>query len=258
MLFVIDAGNTDIVFALFSKTDQILLKKRYPLHKNMNSDLLIVYVESFMEVKNVSSVIISSVVPYLDKILQRFTVECFRRSPVFLSSLDFRKIENFNLHGEGSEKLSSFIGSDRVANLVGTLKKYNMPMMRIIIDLGTAMTVDVLTKINEYEGGVIFPGPQLTMESLYHGTALLPKLPFEKSPFICKRITKQAMISGVFWGYIGAIEKILDNLIIPTDHHKIIITGGYVSIFKEYFSFDYEIDENLTLQGLYYIYKDIC
>jgi type III pantothenate kinase len=139
------------------------------------------------------------------------------------------------------------VGSDRVANAISLInKKKNF----IIIDLGTATTFDVLIK-NDYIGGIIAPGIKISLNNLSDRATLIPKINLKKINKVVGNDTITAVRSGFFWGYSGLIDNIV-NLIKKETRKpfKVIITGGFSSLFKNPIKTKVFEDKDITLKGL--------
>ena len=149
---------------------------------------------------------------------------------------------------------SKKLGSDRIANAIGSYSEYRQNC--IVIDFGTATTFDVVKRPGIYDGGVITPGVSLSIKNLNQSTALLPVLTLKKTKKNYGKNTLDALNSGFIWGYQGLINNIVKKITsISKKNYKIILTGGYASIFKNYISYPSIIDQNITIKGIIKIYK---
>ena len=148
------------------------------------------------------------------------------------------------------------LGADRIVNAVSAYKKYNAPA--IIADLGTALTIDVVDKNGNFIGGIITAGIKTTAEALIANTSKLPKISISKPETAIGKSTDSCIQSGLYYGFIGLvdgiIEKFLEELNEEKENIKIIGTGGFSNILKES-KYVKIIDEQLTLDGLKFIYK---
>ncbi len=146
------------------------------------------------------------------------------------------------------------LGPDRIANSVGGFEKAGSPV--IIVDLGTATTIDVVNKKKEYVGGAIAPGLKISLEALVNKTASLKSVDFTVPKDVIGKNTYDAIQSGVIFGHTslidGLIEKSLQEL---GEEASVIITGGFGSLIKDYLNIKAEFYENLTLDGLAKIYE---
>ena len=146
------------------------------------------------------------------------------------------------------------VGSDRLANAVAAFKKYKLNC--IIVDFGTATTFDVVKKEGVYEGGIIVPGIDVSIKSIYKTTAKLPIIKLKKTKIVVGKNTKEALISGFFWGYSGIISNLIKKIEKSSNRkYKIIFTGGYSHIFRGSYKSKAIVDKNLTLKGIIEILK---
>ncbi len=241
-----DIGNTNIKICKINRNFKII--KTY-LFETRSSSLESVFEKKIVKVIKHNTnkrVLFSSVVPKvykkISKILQRKKMSVFE-----IKKFNLKKIIKFNI------KKYNELGSDRIANSIGAHYKFKTNC--IIIDFGTATTFDVI-KGKVYDGGVIAPGIKLSIENLFSSTALLPMFKFKKYPKNYGKNTKEALGSGFFWGYEGLINNILRKIIKKNGiNFKIILTGGYSSIFKNRLIKRSKIENNITIQGIINIYK---
>ena len=139
------------------------------------------------------------------------------------------------------------VGSDRLANSIAVISKRKN---YIVLDFGTATTFDVVIK-NEYRGGVIAPGVNIYLKTLVDKATLIPKLNLKKIRKVIGKNTVNAVRSGFFWGYVGLINNIIELIKKETKKSfKIIITGGFSSLFVNSLRFKVIIDKDITLKGL--------
>ena len=146
------------------------------------------------------------------------------------------------------------IGSDRIANAVGVYKKYKTNC--IVLDFGTATTFDVVTKGGVYNGGIIAPGVNLSMQSLSNSADQIPIFSIIRQKKIIGKNTIEALRSGFYWGYTGLINNIISKIEKETKKkYKIIFTGGYADLFKNSIIRTFSVDKNITIKGIIEIYK---
>ena len=191
------------------------------------------------------NVLISSVVPGIsEKFFEIFDT----------LKVDFFQIKNLlricNLKTNIRNKSS--IGNDRLINII--YAKHLYAKSKVIIDFGTATTIDVLDKHGVYDGGVITPGIDLSLKSLQMGTAKLPLVTFKKTNSIVGRSTKEAIQSGFFWGYVSMIQGLIQKIQKEKKtKFKIILTGGNAKFFEGCFENVIKIDEYFNSKGLNYL-----
>ena len=144
------------------------------------------------------------------------------------------------------------IGSDRLANAISVFNKKNN---FIVVDFGTATTFDVIIK-DVYWGGIIAPGVNLSLKNLTSKAELIPKINLSQTKIVIGKNTKQAVVSGFYWGYSGLIEKIISKISkITKKNFKIILTGGLAHLFKTNIRLNVLVDKNLTIKGLIKAHK---
>jgi len=147
-------------------------------------------------------------------------------------------------------------GADRLVNTVGAFVEYGG--LLIVIDSGTATNFDIVSEDGAFEGGVISPGINLSMQALHEAAARLPRIAIQRPPNVIGVDTVGAMQSGVFWGYIGLIEGLLAK--IKSEYGKpmkTVATGGIAALFEGASdAIDY-FDANLTIRGLHEIHKRV-
>jgi type III pantothenate kinase len=145
-------------------------------------------------------------------------------------------------------------GADRLVNAVGGYQAYGGPL--IIVDSGTATTFDVVAEDGAFEGGAIAPGINLSMQALHEAAARLPRIAIQRPPRIVGRDTVTAMQSGVYWGYVGLIEGLIDR--IKEEYARpmtVVATGGVASLFEGATSKIDRFDPDLTIRGLLEIHR---
>jgi len=246
-LLAIDIGNTNITVGLFKEKT---LSGRTKIPTNAYS-MYIRKIKPLLNCRADLNAIISSVVPLA---LARLIVELRRLSPAISITIlgKDKKVPIKNLY-----KVPSEVGQDRLVNAYAVSKLYGAPA--VVIDLGTAITYDVVNKKGDYLGGLILPGIELSLRSLYRHTALLPKVELKDSTSIIGKDTVNSMRGGILHGF-GAMSDGLASRykkLLGKDT-KIIATGGNAKLIKKYAKSIRIVDEDLTLKGLYLIAGNIC
>ena len=133
--------------------------------------------------------------------------------------------------------------------------KVNKKNNFIVVDFGTATTFDVIIK-DVYWGGIIAPGVNLSLKNLISKAELIPKINLSQTKIVIGKNTKQAVVSGFYWGYSGLIEKIISKISkITKKNFKIILTGGFAHLFKTNIRLNVLVDKNLTIKGLIKAHK---
>ena len=240
IVLTIDIGNTCITLCFFKKKN-ILNYKKISVSKMNKNSLLLAIKKNVQDFSNLV-VVISSVVPKMTlklvKLLNKLSIRT-----VLLKDLMSKIKLNILIQNKDS------IGEDRIVNVFFAKKSFIKST--IIVDFGTATTLDVLDKDGNYAGGIITPGIDISLMSLKKNTAKLPLVKFKKVDNIVGITTKQAIQSGFFWGYICMIKGLIKK--IQTEKKtkfKVILTGGNSNFFKGIFSKDVLIDEFFTSKGL--------
>jgi type III pantothenate kinase len=145
------------------------------------------------------------------------------------------------------------VGADRLVNAVAVLEKYDYPA--IVIDFGTATTLDVIDKDGAYVGGVIAPGVNLSLEALVEAAAKLPRINIQKPEKVIGTRTVEAMQSGLYWGYVSLIEGLVERIEKEYGQKmQLIATGGLSTLFGADVKNLKVIDKELTINGLNLIY----
>lgn len=258
MLLAIDVGNTNTVFALFNKhNDEDLIHTwRCKTESARASDEYAVFLNQLFMLKKVSwdaidHVIISSVVPDANFHLTRFCEDYLDLRPLCVDYKSAGVTINLDQPRE--------IGADRLVNASAVIAHYPLPA--IVIDFGTATTFDVVDANGAYQGGVIAPGIQLSIDALAERAAKLPHIVIRRPKYTIGKNTTAAMRSGMYWGYIGMIEKIIENIKHDLQEEgerkvpHVIATGGLASLYVEDAPSIDVVDNNLIFKGLLEINK---
>ncbi len=250
MLLAIDVGNTNTVFATFSG-DDITNSWRCKTEKSRSADEYAVFLKQLFDLEgmqwaDIHDVIISSVVPDTDFHLTNFCTKYVSKAPVFVKA----SVVDIKVDLDQPEQ----IGADRLVNAAAVVKQYPLPA--VVIDFGTATTFDVIDVGDIYRGGVIAPGIRLSIEALSNRAAKLPHIDIEKPNKAIGKNTLQAMRSGMYWGYIGVIDTILEKITEELGKKPYVIaTGGLAPLYAESTSTIDVVDETLIFKGLLEIYK---
>lgn len=238
MLLAIDIGNTNIVFALFES--KAIVKSWRTVTGSGD------YKISQDDAAKVTDIIISSVVPAEDDRLRRYCREKLSCDPLFVEA----KHTGLTIDLEKPEE----VGADRLVNAVAVLQEYSAPA--IVIDFGTATTFDVITAKGHYAGGAIAPGVNLSLEALEHAAAKLPDIEIKKPKNVIGKNTVEAMQSGIYWGYVGLIEGLIEKIAAEMAAKPFVIaTGGLAPLFAPAIPAIKKIDGELTLKGLRRIHE---
>src|SRR5437667_6125811 len=237
MLLVLDVGNTNTVLGVFAKslTDATLQPKYDKLVANWRvttraaqtvDEYGVLFRNLFsmagLEPKGIVGIVISSVVPPLDSTLRRVCERYFERKPLFIEP--GVKTGMPVLYDNPAE-----VGADRIVNAVAAFEKHGGPC--IVVDFGTATTFDCVTVKGEYQGGVICPGLGISAEALFSRTARLQRVDIRKPGRVIGTTTVGSLQSGLYYGYLGLVDGILEELLNEMGKDsQVIATGGLASL----------------------------
>ena len=241
MLLAIDIGNTNINFGLFKEGGLI---KQFNIPAS--AYCINIFKRKFKKIE-VYDIIICSVVPALSEKLHRDISKVLRKKPYLIG-------ENIKVPIRNLYRYPKQVGQDRLVNAYAGIVLYGVPL--IIVDFGTAITFDIISKNKSYLGGMIIPGAQISLDALYERTALLPKINLAKVKEFIGKDTKSSMLSGIVYGFSYLTDSLIEKIKKKIGKSaKIIFTGGNAELINKYCSkIDY-IDNNLTLKGLSLIYN---
>jgi len=251
MLLAIDAGNTNIVFAVHDG-EAIRCEWRAVTKTARTFDEYAVLLKPLFELSglkfsDIHSAIIATVVPAALFDLRQLCRRYLNVDPLVIGdpavSLGLKVLTD---RPEG-------VGADRLVNTVAAHAQYEGAL--IVVDFGTATTFDVVNAAGDYEGGVISPGVNLSAEALHKAAAMLPRVAVARTQSVIGRDTVPAMQSGLYWGYISLIEGIVAR--IKAEYGKpmtVIATGGLGRVFYRQTPAIDHYDPDLTIRGLVQIY----
>jgi|TARA_R110002072_G_scaffold237600_2_gene394958 type III pantothenate kinase len=254
MLLVIDSGNTNVVFAIYSGK-MSLGQWRCASDSKKTADEYAVWLTQLMALEKITperieGIVMSNVVPAVEYNLQTLCKRYFKKEPVTVA----QALAHINLPIRISRPEQ--VGADRIANTVAAHADHEGPL--IVVDFGTATTFDLVDEDGGYAGGVIAPGINLSMTALYNAAALLPRINVEKTQNIVGHDTASAMRSGVFWGYIGLIEGLISRINAERGRkHHVVATGGLAPLFADTTDAIHQVDGDLTLKGLLLLYAAV-
>jgi type III pantothenate kinase len=250
MLLAIEQGNTNTLFAIHDGRDWVA-QWRASTESSRTADEYAVWLMQLVQLQGLGldafkACIISSVVPQSIFNLRNLSRRYLKVEPLVIG-------DNAELGIEVRIEKPSEAGADRLVNAIGGFMSYGGPL--IIIDSGTATTFDVVGADGAFEGGVISPGVNLSMQALHTAAAKLPRVAIQRPERIIGKDTVEAMQAGVFWGYIGLIEGLISRIKQDYGHPmKVIATGGIVSLFEGATDAIDVFDGDLTIRGMLEIY----
>ena len=267
MLFVLDVGNTNTVLGVFAhaerprpnvdaddtpRYERLVANWRVATRQGSTVDEYGVLFRNLfsmasLEAAEIRGIVISSVVPPLDPTLREVCERYFHLKPLFVEP--GIKTGMPVLYENPQE-----VGADRVVNGVAAFEKFGGPC--VVVDLGTATTFDVISRKGEYLGGVISPGIGISARALFEHTARLPFVDIRKPSKVIGTNTVGSIQAGLFFGYLGLVDGILERLIneLGTDT-KVVATGGLASMIGDHSKYIKNVDDLLTLDGLRIIWE---
>jgi type III pantothenate kinase len=255
MLLVLDVGNTNTVLGVYETGEaesRLIAHWRVATIKTHTVDEYGVLFRNLFAIDKIESgavrgIIVSSVVPPLDWTLRKVCERYFHLKPLFVEP----GIKT------GMPVLSdnpSEVGADRIVNGVAAFEKYGGPC--VVVDFGTATNFDVVTRKGEYIGGVIAPGIGISAQALFEQTAKLPRVDIRQPAKVIGSNTVACLQSGLFYGYLGLVDGILDRLLAELGAQtKIIATGGLARLFGDHSKHIKTVDDQLTLDGLRIVWE---
>ena len=247
---VIDIGNTNTSIGLFDD-DKLVVHWRLTSQRHRTADEYGIMIKEFfllnnIDISGITDVIISCVVPPLLPILKEMSNSYFKVNPLIVGS--DTKTGLSILYDNPKD-----VGADRIANAVAGYVKFGGPL--IIVDFGTAITFDVVSKKGEYLGGLIFPGVSISMEALFNKAAKLPRVELISPTALIGKSTSESIQAGAVYGYTGLVDNIVKKIQKETGKEtKIISTGGQAYLIAKHSSLIQENCPLLTLDGLKIIY----
>lgn len=247
MLLAIDAGNTNVVFAVFDGA-QIRGEWRISTYAQRTADEYSVWLSQLMQVAGLQESQITSAI-----------AACVVPQALFELRMLCRRYFNTELMVIGDEGVKSGIalkvdsasevGADRIVNAYAAWALYRKPL--VVIDFGTATTFDVVNAKGEYIGGVIAPGVNLSLDALHRAAAKLPNVQIARPPQVVGTNTVAAMQSGIYFGYVGLIEGVIARVGEELGVKPVVIaTGGLAPLYAKATAVIAELQPDLTMQGL--------
>lgn len=254
MILAIDIGNSNIVFGVYDE-DVLIYQFRIRSEHTKTTDeyassILYLIERNGINIKNISGVIVASVVPSLEFTIGRFVRKYLNAEPMAVGSENIQtgivvKMEN-----------PKEVGADRLVNAAAAVNKLGAPC--VVIDFGTATTLDIVNRNGEYIGGIICPGVMLSAQALHSNTAKLPEISVDKPKTVVGKNTIHSMQSGIFYGYLamvnGLLDMVLDEEFQNAEDVNLVVTGGLGSIFYKEIKYPALYEPSLTLYGLKLIY----
>lgn len=254
MLLAIEAGNTNVVFALYDgknilhtwrcKTDGARTADEYA------SWLYPLFLKAGLDFDIVDDAIVSSVVADANFNLQRLCERHFGHKPVMVGQ------DPIQLPIKVKIKKPEEMGADRLLHAMAVKRYYQYPA--IVVDFGTSTTYDVIDENGDHCGGIISPGVNLSMAALRQAAAALPKIAIKKTETVIGKDTVHAMQSGIYWGVLSSVEGMIKRLSDEMGVKPFVLaTGGLSPLFADGTPLINKHDEDLTMKGLIAIYEHV-
>lgn len=253
MIITVDIGNTDIVCGVF-KDNELLYHWRFSSSTKSSTDEYMMKYFSLFKIyeldykKKIQGSIIGSVVPELIRKHHKALYNLLGMPPIIVNS---QLHWNIHLSFDHPEE----VGVDRLLNVLAAKELYGLPAL--VVDYGTATTIDIISEDAEYLGGIIAPGILISRDALSTRTAQLPSISLEIPPAVIGKNTVASMRSGILHGSAGQTQHLLEKIRreFPTSQEPyLILTGGFANLMNQLLPFKAIVDPYLTLKGLNILY----
>ena len=251
MLLAIDIGNTNIVIGVINDND-IVFKARIATDRLRTSDQYGVEIKNMLEafgvqIPDIEDCIIASVVPPVFNSVYTGVLKVTGKQPMVVGP---GLKTGLNIHVD----IPSQVGADRIVAAVAALGEYTAPL--VLIDMGTATTIEVIEPENLYMGGVIYPGVMVSLDSLTSRAAQLPGINLDKPKNVIGKNTVDCMRSGIMYGTAAMLDGVIDRIAQELGHKSTIIaTGGLAPFITPLCKHEIILEKELLLKGLNIIYK---
>jgi len=251
MLLVVDVGNSNTVLGVY-RGDELVHDWRIASDKDRTVDEYAILVNNLFELAQMrfdqlSAVIIACVVPPMLNCLESLCHKYFNLVPLVVGP---GVKTGMPIHYDNPKE----VGADRIVNAVAAYELWHCGM--IVVDFGTATTFDVISAAGEYQGGAIAPGVGISAEALFARASKLPRVEFIQPPQVVAKNTVSSMQSGIFYGYVGLVEGIVNRIRDEVGQPlRVIATGGLAASIAEASEIIDSVEPFLTLEGLRILYQ---
>ncbi len=255
MLLAIDVGNTNIVLGVFDGATLVQSWRLQTVRERTSDELgLLVdglFAHSRIERVRIRGVMLGSVVPPLTGTIRAMVQRYFGVTAITVEP-------GVNTVMPILYEVPSEVGADRIVNAVAAYEKFGQDSGRplIVVDFGTATTLDAITAAGEYLGGAICPGVQISADALFQRAARLPRIDVRKPTRVVGRTTVSAMESGLFYGYVGMVEGLVRRMSDELGGNAVAVaTGGLAEMIAPETTLIQHVDPDLTLHGLRIVWE---
>jgi len=255
MLLAIDVGNTNIVLGVFDGASLVQSWRLQTLRERTSDELgLLVdglFAHSRIERVQIRGVILGSVVPPLTGTIRAMVQRYFGLTAMVVEP-------GVNTIMPILYENPSEVGADRIVNAIAAFEKFGKGLGAplIVLDFGTATTLDAISGKGEYLGGAICPGVTISADALFQRAARLPKIDVRKPATVIGRTTVGAMESGLFWGYVDMVEGLVRRMTAELGGNVICVaTGGLAPVIAPETTLIQHVDPDLTLDGLRIVWE---
>ncbi|MDD5168141.1 MAG: type III pantothenate kinase [Syntrophales bacterium] len=251
MLLVIDVGNTNTVLGIFDQNELVHdWRIRTVVDHTIDEYGMLIYnlyKTSKISSRSITDIIISCVVPPMLNILEPLCEKYFNLKPLIVGP---GVKTGMPIYYDNPKE----VGADRIVNAVAAYEKYKSDL--IVVDFGTATTFDYVSPKGEYMGGCITPGIMISSEALFIKAAKLPRVELGKPKSVVAKDTVSSMQAGIVYGYAGLVDGLVERIKAEVKQNpKVVATGGLARIVAPETRTIEVVDDMLTLEGLYIIYK---
>jgi type III pantothenate kinase len=260
MLLVLDVGNTETEVGLFpmrgdgSTAPELAAQWRISTAQKQTADEYAVLIRQLfamqgLELRAVQGIIVASVVPPLERMLRQMCERYIGPKGIKALFIEPGIKTGMPVHYDNPAE----VGADRIVNAVAAYEKCKQTC--VVVDFGTATTFDAISARGEYLGGVIAPGISISAEALFERAARLPRVETKRPPHVIGTNTVHSLQSGLFYGYVGLVDGVLERMLGELGPARVIATGSIAPFIASGSRFLSEIDDALTLSGLRIVWE---
>ena len=251
MLLAIDIGNTNIVLGLYQGKNLVTHWRLLTVAERTADEYGVIITQlvhnAAIKANQITAIVVSCVVPPMLTVTQELAQKFFKLDPLIV--------------GPGIKtgmpilyESPKDVGADRIVNGIAAYEKYQDTC--IIVDFGTATTIDLISKKGEYVGGAIAPGLSISLEALFQRASKLPRVEIVKPKEVVGRNTVTSIQAGIFYGYVGLVDGLVERIQRENGiDAKVVATGGLAPLVASECSSISDVDEFLTLEGLRIIHE---